>query len=210
MLAAVGHTTLQQAVHQAFGQQRDDARVASKGAVANHAAFAVVEVQHRREAEVYAAGTQLGAQHVTAGGGGVGGGELVLDPALAQRAHGRQLGKAIAAKALHAPAFMVHADQEVFAHAFNLGAEVAELLAVFPVAGKQDDAASQRMPEAAAVGLVELEAGNVDDEGGMLGHGNHFRVTLKFIAACAGGACAVAIFSLQRKNWRHSRFHRSR
>jgi len=38
--------------------------------VADHRAFAVVEVEHRREAEVDAVGTQLGRQDVAAGGGG--------------------------------------------------------------------------------------------------------------------------------------------
>ena len=42
----------------------DDARIAVEGAVADHAAAAVVEVEHRREAEVDAAGAQLGAEHV--------------------------------------------------------------------------------------------------------------------------------------------------
>ena len=66
------HAGLQQAVHQALGEHRDDARVAVEGAVADHAAAAVVEVEHRREAEVDAAGAQLGAEHVAGGGGGLG------------------------------------------------------------------------------------------------------------------------------------------
>ncbi len=99
MLAAVGHARLQQAVHEALGQQRHHARVAVEGSVADDAAsgragppqafrapvggsqrlrwrgglIRPVEVQHGREAEVHATGAQLGAQHVARRRGGVGG-----------------------------------------------------------------------------------------------------------------------------------------
>ena len=72
MLAAIGHTGLQQAVHQAFGQHTHHARITRKSAVANHAAGAKVQVQHRREAEIHAASTQLRGKYVAAGGGCVG------------------------------------------------------------------------------------------------------------------------------------------
>jgi hypothetical protein len=68
MLAAVGHAGLQQAVHQALGQQRHHARVAVEGAVADHARRA-----HGRDRapgvklKVHAAGAQLAAQHEAAG-----------------------------------------------------------------------------------------------------------------------------------------------
>ena len=101
-------------------QQRDDARVAVEGAVADHAAAAVVEVEHRREAEVDAAGAQLGAEHVAGGGGGsiarmapVPRAAAVVHPHLAERAHRRQVREAVGAKALHAAAFVVDADQQV-------------------------------------------------------------------------------------------------
>ena len=64
MLAAVGDPSTQQAVHQALGQQRDDTRIGMKSAVADHAAFAPVEVEHGRETEVDAARPQLRAEHV--------------------------------------------------------------------------------------------------------------------------------------------------
>ncbi len=138
----------------------------------------VVEVQHRREAEVHAAGAQLGAQHIAAGGGGVGGRQLVLDPEFTQRPHGRQVGEAVRFEALHAAAFMVDANQQVIAHAFDVGAQAAQLLAVLPVAAKQNDAAGQRVLEAAAVGLAERQAGDVDDQGGVLGHVKMLNVLL--------------------------------
>ena len=83
MFAAVGHAALQQAVHQAFSEQGNHAWVAAKGTVADDAAFAIVQVQHRGKAEVNTAGAQLGAQNIAAGGSRIGGAELVCYPQLA-------------------------------------------------------------------------------------------------------------------------------
>jgi hypothetical protein len=47
MLAAVGHARLQQAVHQALGQQATTRGSAVERAVTNHAAAAPVQVEHR-------------------------------------------------------------------------------------------------------------------------------------------------------------------
>ena len=70
MLAAVRHAGEQQAVHQALREHRHDARVAMERAIADHAARSMVEVEHRREAQVDAAGAQLGAEHEAARGRG--------------------------------------------------------------------------------------------------------------------------------------------
>ena len=196
MFAAVAHAGLQQAVHQAFGQQGDDARVAAQGAVTNHTGLRragppqakrapsggshrlrwrggiilVVQVQHWGEAEVHPAAAQFGRQHITAGGGGIGSTQLVFDPQVAQRAHGRQVRETVGFAALHAPAFMVNADQQVAAQAFDGRAQRAELGPVLPVAGKQNNAADQRIFQALAVGFGQLGTGDVDDEGGVWGH----------------------------------------
>ncbi len=122
MLAAVGDTGLQQAVHQAFSQQRHHTRVAAESAVADDAAFTVIQVEHGGEAEINARGAQLCAQHITTGGGSVGGSELVFHPQRAQLAHGRQVGETVGPEALHAAAFMVDADQQVFADVLDFKA----------------------------------------------------------------------------------------
>ena len=98
VLAAVVHARLQQALHQAAREHRDDARIAVEGAVADHAAAAVVEVEHRREAEVDAAGAQLGGEHVAgrarrlerAHRAGAAAAAAVVHPHLAEHAHRRQ------------------------------------------------------------------------------------------------------------------------
>jgi len=178
VLAAVAHARLQQAVHERLSQHADHARIGAQGAVADHGAAAVVEVQHRGEAQIDAAGTQFGRQHVAASGGGAAGGERggagwlrrLTQPHLPQRAHGRQVRKAVAAKALHAAAFVIDADQQVGAYFFDLPAQLGELGAALPVAAKQNHTAHQRVCEALALGFVEPGAGDVDDQGGVL-HG---------------------------------------
>ena len=78
--------------------------------------------------------------------------------------------EAIGFEALHAAAFMVNADQQIRAHAFDLAAQCSKLLAVLPVACKQNHATHQRVFEALAVCLGKGQSGNVNDERGVLGH----------------------------------------
>jgi hypothetical protein len=64
--------------------------------------------------------------------------------------------------------------------------ELQQLGAVFPVAGKQDDAAGPAGGQAAAVGGGELCAGDVDDEGACSVMGLPIvKLLFKSIAACA-------------------------
>ena len=151
----------------------DDTRVAVEGAVADDAAGAVVEVEHRREAEVDAAGAQFGAEHVAGGGGGVGGAQRVVHPQFAQGAHRRQVREAVGAEALHAAAFVVDADQHVGAHVLDGGGELGELAPVLPVAREQDQAAGERVLQAAAVGRRQRGAGDVEHDGGVGGCSGH-------------------------------------
>ena len=105
----------------ALRKHRHDARIAVERAVADHAACAVVEVEHRREAEIDAARAQLGGEHVAARTGrlerahraGAAAPARIVHPDLAERAHRRDLGEAVAAEALDAAAFVVDADEQV-------------------------------------------------------------------------------------------------
>ena len=140
-------------------------------AVADHSARAVVEVEHRREAEVDAAGAQLGAEHVAGGArrlerphrAGAGAAAAVVHPHRAEAPHRRQRREAVAAEALDAAALVVDADEQVGPDRLRLGDELGELQPVAPVAREQDDAAGQRMVETAAIVGVEREAGDVED-----------------------------------------------
>ena len=147
-----------------------------EGAVADHAAGAVVEVEHRREAEVDAAGAQLGGEDVAgrarglegAHGAGAAAAGAVVHPHLAEHAHRRQRGEAVAAEALDATAFVVDADEQVGADRLHLGDQLGQLDAVAPVAREQDDAARERMGEAAPIVGVEGQAGDVEDDRGVV------------------------------------------
>ncbi len=182
MFAAIGHAALQQTVHQTLGQQAHHARVTGKSAVANHTAFAKIKVQYRREAEVHTAGAQLGAQHKAAGARRIGGLQgtsalaafFVVQPHVAQGQHRWQMGKAIGLETLHPAAFVVDADQQVFSYFFDLLAQLLQLRPVLPVAGKQNHAPDQRVLQALAVSFGQTQAGNVDDEGRVLGHERAF------------------------------------
>ena len=151
VLAAIGHAGLQQAVHQALGEQADDAGVAVESPVADHRAAAVGQVQHRREAQIDAAGPQLSAQHIAGSGRGIGRSHRIGHPQIAQHRHRRQVGEAIAAKALHPAALMVDADQQVRPDRLDLGRQRSELGPVNPVAGEQHQATGQRMLQPAPV-----------------------------------------------------------
>lgn len=65
MLAAGDHAGLRQPKREGPGQRRYHARIGIKGAVANHVAAAMVQIEHWSKTHVHAAGTQLGRQHKT-------------------------------------------------------------------------------------------------------------------------------------------------
>ncbi len=142
----------------------------------------MVEVEHRREAEVDAAGAQLGAEHVAGGCGGIGGGQRILHPHLAKHAHRRQVREAVGAEALHAPAFVVDADEQVGPDRLDLRGELDEGAPVGPVAREQDHAAHQRMREAAAVVGVQRGAGDVEDDGAVTHRVSRVSTTTKLAA----------------------------
>jgi hypothetical protein len=55
------------------------------------------------------------------------------------------MGETICAKALDTTALMVDTNQGVASHAFDVCAQGAELLAIHPIAAKQNHAAAQGM-----------------------------------------------------------------
>ena len=59
---------------------------------------------------------------------------------------------------------MVDADEQVAANGLRFGNQLGQLQAVAPVAGEQDDAAGERVREAAAIVRVEGQAGDVEDD----------------------------------------------
>ena len=116
------------------------------------------------------------------GAGGVGGTHgttarsafFIVHPHLAQSPHGRQMGKTIGLEALHTAAFVVNTDQQVTPHFFDVAAQLGQLGAALPVAGKQDQPPHQRVLQALAVNAGQAQTCNVDDERRMLGHRKTF------------------------------------
>ncbi len=164
MLAAVGHAGQQQAMGQMAGEHRHHARIGVERAIADHAAAAIVEVEHRRERQVDIAGAQLGRQHIAAGHRGAGRGQHIAIPQLAQLRHRRQMGEAVGLAALHAAAFMVNADQHVVAQRANLARQRHQLRARLEVAREQDHAAGQWMRDAARIVGIQLLALDIEHD----------------------------------------------
>ena len=164
VLAAALHARQQQAVQQAFGQLGRRLRLRVQGAVANHGAAAPVQIKHRGERKINAAGAQLGGEHVAAGSGGGQRLQGVFLPQAAQGAHGRQRREAPFAKALHAAAFVVDGNERIRPDGADGRRQRRNLLAALPVAREQNDAARQRMGDAAAIVRREGGACDVDDE----------------------------------------------
>jgi hypothetical protein len=53
------------------------------------------------------------------------------------------VGKTVSLETLHAPAFVVHTNEQVGSQFFDTATQRSELLAVLPIASKQDETAHQ-------------------------------------------------------------------
>src|SRR5678815_5590394 len=105
MLRHRGYATLRQPLHQARPQRADRGGVEMQRAIADHRAAAIVEVEHRREAEIEAVRAELGGDDVADRRGGLAPLLPVAVPELAQMAHRRDEGEAFL-EALHPPALV--------------------------------------------------------------------------------------------------------
>ena len=181
----------------------------------------MVQIEHRGEAQVHTAGTQLAGQHKARRGRRLTGLEHararlafgVLIPKFTQGTHGGQVGEAVVAKALHPSAFMVHRDQQVGPYGLDLGTQVGQLRTALPVATKQDHAAHQGMRQTAAVCLGEAMSLNVQNQGGVCTHAYSKGSAEQRQLRKPGGQQPPApetAKSRPRKNWRRIRSHRSR
>ena len=182
VLAAVGHAGAHQAEHQALGEHRHHPRIAVEGAVADHLAALVVEVDHRRVAQIDAAGAKLGAEHIAGRQARVDGAHRVLHPQLAELSHRREVGETVGAKALHPAALVVDGDQQIGPQRLHLGSHLGQLAPVLPVAGEEDQPAGERVLDAAAIVVVQAEAGDVEDDGSVRVHGVFVSTTTKAAA----------------------------
>jgi len=79
--------------------------------------------------------------------------------------------EAVGAEALHAAALVVHADQDVGPLAPDGAGQLDQRVAVHPMPGKENQAAGQRVLEAAAVVAAQGGAGDVEHDRGRRVHG---------------------------------------
>ena len=111
MLAHRRHAGVGEALHDGRREGADSVRVEMQRAVADHRARPVVEVQHRREAEIDAVRPELRTDDVGRAARRLLRERLVAVPQAPQVAHRRDGGEAIP-EALHPPALVVDADQK--------------------------------------------------------------------------------------------------
>ena len=90
----------------------DDHRIDVEGTIADHRTRTVIEIEHRREAEIDAVCAQLARNGRTDIESRCARRHRILVPSSPQRSHRRQRREFIAAKALHAPAFVIDADEQ--------------------------------------------------------------------------------------------------
>ncbi len=164
MLADAHHAGGVQARLQRLGQHRDGVRIGVQRAIADDARFAIVDVEHGCEAEVHAVRLQLAADHEAAAARGGQSLRGVAVPELAQRAHRRDGGEAVA-EALHAAALVVDRDQQVRRPQLaDRMRELDQLQRCGEIAREEDHAAHLRMLQALDVVGCQLEPADVDHD----------------------------------------------
>ena len=138
MFANRRHAVGAKTATQRGGEMGDRARVAVKCAIADHRARAVVKIEHGREAEVDAVRRELASDDPAQALGLRGSRGDIAIPELAERAHRRNGGEAIA-KALHSAALVIDGDEQWrFAQRADRRGELRELLRRGVVASEQN------------------------------------------------------------------------
>ena len=141
------HDRQHAARHQAFGggaaHRGDDIRLLAVGALADDVAGAFDRhVEHGQAVGGDAVALEIEGVQAREQPDGALAGLVILLPERAERGAGRIIGRERRADALHAAAFLVDEDRRVGAAdaIAHLGDEIADLLGLADVAGKQDEA----------------------------------------------------------------------
>ena len=130
--------------------------------VADHRAPAVVEVEHRSEAEIHTVRGELGADDVGDRARRLARRRRVAVPQPPERAHRRNGGEALT-KALHPAALVVSAEEQLgLAQSRYLCCETGQLFRVLVITGEENDPAGGRMAQAVPILIVERGADHVD------------------------------------------------
>src|SRR4029453_8397588 len=156
MLADSTHSRLFESPGQCTRELGDCLGFGMQCAVADNATGAVIHIQHRRECQIDTVRSQLGSQdvsHIECKLARAGGMDI---PCRAERPHWRNRRETLA-KSLYPPSFMIDSDQERWiAQGMHARREPGKLLGRRIVARKKDNAARQRMNEAAPIVVGKL------------------------------------------------------
>ena len=156
-----GHAGLVHAFDVGAGEGGHDLRIVGEGAVAD-GEVAAAEVDHRREAEVHAGGADLAGHQPGVLAGQRQGGVGIVAVQRVEALQRRQRAVAVA-EALHAPAFLVDADELRARRGFADGLrQLGHLRARGEVAGEQDHAGAGVVLQPVALLRGEFVAGYAD------------------------------------------------
>src|SRR2546428_12182690 len=143
VLADRRHARGRESLHDAGAERADRVGVEVQRAVADGRAGSVVEVEHRREAEIDAMGGKLRGDDVGGAARRLARRLAVAVPEPAELSHRRNRRETFA-KSLYSPALVVDADrQRRLAQPLDVLGERAQLLWILVVARKQDHGADR-------------------------------------------------------------------
>src|SRR5437899_10728904 len=136
VLADRGHARGRESLHDAGAERADRVGVEVQRPIADGRARPVVEVEHRREAEIYAVGGKLSGDDVGGTARRLARRLAVAVPELAELSHRRNRREPFP-KSLYPPAFVVDADRKRRrAQPFYFLAQDEQLPRIFIVSGK--------------------------------------------------------------------------
>ena len=137
------HADVTQATAQGIGECYHDGRVGMQGAVADDFRDGVMQIQHRREAEINTELAQFISDDDTHRFRQLAGEQRAAVKTAAKRAHRGQGGEAFT-ETLHPPAFLINTDDGIWVLRADGGTEALELRRAAVIAAKKDDARTKR------------------------------------------------------------------
>ena len=167
MLERRAHAGIVHAFDIGAGERGDDLRIGGKRAVADRLVSAA-QVHHRREAEIHPGRADLTGHQPGVFVRQVKRGVAIAPIERVEALQRRQVAVALA-EALHAPAFLVDADQLRETRRFtDRLRQFRDLCAAGEVAGEQDHAGAGIVLQPVALGRAEFGATDADDQHGTL------------------------------------------
>src|SRR5487761_300791 len=139
------HTCTSHAENPSTSQLTHHLRCMMESPISDHAAYTVIQVQHRRETDIHPHCAQFSRHKPATAFGKPAAHIRVLIVKLPKQSRRRQQSEAIT-KALHAATFLIYRHQQWrYAQSVNALNQCSELIGVRVIASKENDTAHQRM-----------------------------------------------------------------